>query len=79
MPVDEVPPLALNPRNNTALLDSMGKLITYIAAEITALAEGDKPGSIILGDHDRPHGERHPRMDSACNQVTGRAADQPIA
>ncbi|ADU01189.1 vWA domain-containing protein [Mycolicibacterium gilvum] len=48
VPVSEVPPLVLNPRNSTALLDSMGKLITDTAAEIAALAEDDKPGSVII-------------------------------
>lgn len=48
VPVDEVPPLELSPRNSTALLDSMGKLITDTAAEIAALAEQDKPGSVIV-------------------------------
>ena len=48
VPGSEVPPLALNPRNSTALLDSMGKLITDTAAEIVALNEDDKPGSVII-------------------------------
>lgn len=48
VPVKDVPPLVLNPRNSTALLDSMGKLITNTAAEIAALAEDDKPGSVII-------------------------------
>ncbi|MCZ0729965.1 vWA domain-containing protein [Mycolicibacterium iranicum] len=48
VPVGDVPPLVLNPRNSTALLDSMGKLITDTAAEIAALAEDDKPGSVVI-------------------------------
>jgi hypothetical protein len=48
LPVGDAPPLELNPRNSTALLDSMGKLITDTAAEITALGEDDKPGSVIV-------------------------------
>lgn len=44
----QVPPLALWPRGRTALLDSMGKLITDTAAEIKALAEDDKPGTVIV-------------------------------
>ncbi|CAJ1581908.1 VWA domain-containing protein [[Mycobacterium] wendilense] len=47
-PLAEVPPLVLNPRNSTALLDSMGKLITDTAAEIDALDEDDKPGTVIV-------------------------------
>ncbi|WP_197379969.1 VWA domain-containing protein [Mycolicibacterium mengxianglii] len=48
LPLSDVPPLVLNPRNSTALLDSMGKLITDTAAEIDALGEDDKPGSVIV-------------------------------
>lgn len=48
VPVADVWALALNPRNSTALLDSMGKLITDTAAEIAALDEADKPGSVII-------------------------------
>jgi hypothetical protein len=44
----QVPPLALWPRGGTALLDSMGKLITDTAAEINALAEADEPGTVIV-------------------------------
>jgi hypothetical protein len=44
----QVPPLALWPRGRTALHDSMGKLITDTAAEINALAEDDKPGTVIV-------------------------------
>lgn len=48
LPLGDVPPLALHPRNSTALLDSMGKLITDTAAEIDALSDDDKPGSVII-------------------------------
>lgn len=44
----QVPPLELNPRGSTALLDSMGTLITDTAAQIGALAEGDKPGTVVV-------------------------------
>lgn len=47
-PLSDVPPLVLNPRNSTALLDSMGKLITDTAAHIAALSEDDKPGTVIV-------------------------------
>lgn len=46
--LDDVPPLNLQPRNSTALLDSMGKLITDTAAEIGALDEADRPGSVVV-------------------------------
>lgn len=48
VPVGEVPPLALHPRGSTALLDSMGKLITDTAAEISAHDYDDRPGSVII-------------------------------
>lgn len=48
IPISDVPPLVLNPRNSTALLDSMGKLITDTAAEIEALSEENKPGTVIV-------------------------------
>ena len=46
--VGQVPPLALCPRGRTALYDSMGKLITDTAAEINALPEDDKPGTVVV-------------------------------
>ncbi|MEB3032073.1 vWA domain-containing protein [[Mycobacterium] nativiensis] len=44
----QVPPLKLQPRGSTALLDSMGKLITDTAAEIDALPEADRPGTVVV-------------------------------
>lgn len=44
----QVPPLALWPRGRTALHDSMGKLITDTVAEITRLAEADRPGTVVV-------------------------------
>ncbi|WP_428342359.1 VWA domain-containing protein [Mycobacterium sp.] len=46
--IGQVPPLALFPRGMTALHDSMGKLITDTAAEINALPEDNKPGTVIV-------------------------------
>lgn len=48
IPLGQVPPLKLSPRGRTALLDSMGKLITDTAAEIDALPEDDKPGTVVV-------------------------------
>jgi hypothetical protein len=48
IPLSSVPPLDLQPRGGTALLDSMGKLITDTTAEIGALAEDDKPGTVVV-------------------------------
>jgi hypothetical protein len=46
--VGRVPPLKIQPRGSTALLDSMGKLITDTAAEIDALPEADRPGTVVV-------------------------------
>lgn len=75
VPVSEVPPLVLNPRNSTALLDSMGKLITDTAAEISALAEDDKPGSVIIammtdGLENASHEWSRPAIKSLVEQQT---------
>ena len=48
IPLAEVPSLDLSPRGCTALLDSMGKLITDTAAEIEALPEDEKPGTVVV-------------------------------
>ncbi|MGB3325019.1 MAG: vWA domain-containing protein [Mycolicibacterium fortuitum] len=48
VPLAEVPQLELSPRGRTALLDSMGKLITDTAAEIDALPEEHKPGTVVV-------------------------------
>ncbi len=48
IPLAQVPPLALSPRGSTALLDSMGKLITDTAAELDALPDDDKPGTVVV-------------------------------
>ena len=46
--LDRVPPLALQPRGRTALLDAMGRLITELSADIAALPEEQRPGSVIV-------------------------------
>ena len=48
MPVDETPPLELRPSGGTALLDAMGRLITEVSAEIAALPEDERPGTVIV-------------------------------
>ncbi|WKG04651.1 VWA domain-containing protein [Mycolicibacterium sp. HK-90] len=48
IPLGQVPQLDLSPRGCTALLDSMGKLITDTAAEIDALPEDDTPGTVVV-------------------------------
>ncbi|MDH6243784.1 vWA domain-containing protein [Mycobacterium sp. OTB74] len=48
IPLSDVPPLDLQPRGGTALLDAMGKLVTDTATQINALAEDDKPGTVVV-------------------------------
>lgn len=48
VPIAEVPPLVLQPRGSTALLDAMGKLITDAGAELAALPENDRPGTVVV-------------------------------
>ena len=47
-PVQEVPPLALQPRGMTALYDAVGKLITDVGAELAALPENERPGRVVV-------------------------------
>ena len=47
-PVADVPPLDLQPRNMTALHDAMGRLITDAGAELAALPEAERPGTVIV-------------------------------
>lgn len=47
-PVADVPPLQLEPRGSTALLDAMGRLITDSGAALAALAEDERPGSVVV-------------------------------
>lgn len=48
VPIDQVPPLDLRPRGSTALLDAMGRLITSLDEEIAALAETERPDTVIV-------------------------------
>lgn len=49
LPVGEVPPLVLQPRGMTALLDSIGRLIGDAGSRLAALPEESRPGSVIVG------------------------------
>ena len=42
-PVQDVPPLELQPRGMTALYDALGKLITDVGAELAAMPEQQRP------------------------------------
>lgn len=47
-PVADVPPLVLEPRGCTALLDAMGRLITDSGAHLASLPEAERPGTVIV-------------------------------
>jgi hypothetical protein len=49
LPLAEVPPLHLAPRGSTALLDSMGRLITTTGERLAALSDEERPGIVIIG------------------------------
>jgi hypothetical protein len=44
-----VPPLDLQPRGRTALLDSLGRLIVTAGERLAALREDRRPGSVVVG------------------------------
>ncbi|MEO6997655.1 MAG: vWA domain-containing protein [Terracoccus sp.] len=49
LPVGEVPPLHLAPRGTTALLDSIGRLVSEAGVRLAALPEEQRPGVVIVG------------------------------
>lgn len=49
LPVDQVPPLRLAPRGTTALLDSIGRLVSDAGTHLAALPEQQRPGVVIVG------------------------------
>lgn len=48
-PVAQVPPLDLRPRGMTALLDSIGRLVSEAGARLAALPEQERPGLVVVG------------------------------
>lgn len=47
-PIVDVPSLVLEPRGMTALYDAVGRLVTEIGAELAALPEDERPGSVTV-------------------------------
>ena len=47
-PIDEVPPLTLEPRGMTALLDAIGRFVTEVGGRLAALPERDRPGDVTV-------------------------------
>jgi len=48
-PLADVPPLRLEPRGSTALLDSMARIIRDTGTWLAAMPEDERPGTVILG------------------------------
>lgn len=48
LPLADVPPLQLQPRGSTALLDAMGRLVTEAGAALAALPEDQRPGTVVV-------------------------------
>lgn len=77
VPIADVPGLVLEPRGSTALLDAMGKLITDAGAELAALPEDDRPGTVIVAvmtdGHENASREwTHPAIRSLVEQQTAK-------
>ncbi len=49
LPIDQVPPLVIEPRGTTAMLDAIGRTVVGLAARLAALPEGQRPGVVIVG------------------------------
>lgn len=75
LPIAEVPPLDLAPRGSTALLDSMGTLITTAGESLAALAEDERPAAVIVaimtdGHENASHEWTHPAIKALVEQQT---------
>lgn len=47
-PIATVPPLDLQPRGSTALLDAIGRFVTEVGAGLAALPEAERPGEVTV-------------------------------
>lgn len=47
-PIATVPPLDLQPRGSTALLDAIGRFVTEVGAGLAALLEAERPGEVTV-------------------------------
>ena len=48
MPIKDVPKYVLEPRGGTALLDGIGKIVTDLGADLKAMPEDERPGTVIV-------------------------------
>ena len=74
-PVADVPPLDLQPRGSTALLDAMGRLVTSAGVELATLPEDERPGTVIVAvmtdGHENASQEwTHPAIKALVEQQT---------
>jgi hypothetical protein len=74
-PIADVPPLELQPRGSTALLDAMGKLITDAGAGLARLPDDRRPGTVIVaimtdGYENASQEWTHPAIKSLVEQQT---------
>jgi hypothetical protein len=81
VPLADVPPLALEPRGSTALLDAMGRLVTSAGAELAALPDDERPGTVIVaimtdGYENASHEWTHPAIKALVEQQTSAYAWQ---
>ena len=47
VPIADVVPLTLLPRNSTAMLDATGRFVTEIGEHLAGLDESDRPGTVV--------------------------------
>ncbi|MGZ8177400.1 VWA domain-containing protein [Williamsia sp. SKLECPSW1] len=47
-PIADVPPLSLEPRGMTALLDAIGRFVTSIGEDLAARPEDERPGAVTV-------------------------------
>ncbi len=75
VPVGVVQPLHLVPRGSTALLDSIGRLVTTTGERLAALPEDERPGIVIVGimtdgHENASHEWTHPAVKALIEQQT---------
>ncbi|UMG93596.1 vWA domain-containing protein [Nocardioides sp. TF02-7] len=75
VPLADVPPLVLQPRGSTALLDAMGRLVTSAGDELAAMPEDQRPGTVIVAvmtdGHENASREwTHPAIKALVEQQT---------
>jgi hypothetical protein len=46
--IDTVPPLTLEPRGTTALLDAIGRFVTEVGSGLAAMPEDERPGEVTV-------------------------------